>query len=525
MLDNHKPNVVILTDRTDVLLLSKPLGSHKVACELRAAGYEVTVINHLHVFSFEEIKNILQQTVNEQTLFVGVNSFFYQSIENPIQLDTPDVLDHERGGQRYTEREPGAFLPHGIKYNRQLRELVSDINPQCQWVLGGPDAQDLSYIRDYDYAVIGYGDVAIVNLADHLHKGTPLEKSRRSLFGTTLVDDRAAETYDFNASAMKYQPRDAILPGETLVIEISRGCIFRCGFCSYPLNGKKKLDHIKHEEILRKELIDNYQQFGVTRYLFSDDTFNDSQEKVEMIHRVSKSLPFDLEFWAFARLDLLAAHPHTIDMLFDSGCRGCFFGIETLDPATAKLIGKGGSRQKLIDTLRICKEKYGDRILLHGTFIFGLPGEEISSMERTAQALLNKDIPLDSWVVLPFYLSQQNLAYTSEFDRYPEKYGYEITGTQDNNRYLWKNQFTTFEECKRMADEVMAQGIRDGNRKVSNLAAFEIAGLGFDLDFALNKPMKDFDWHSVDVRKQQRAIEYKELLHQRLGIMPLTTNE
>jgi hypothetical protein len=144
MLDNHKPNVVILTDRTDVLLLSKPLGSHKVACELRAAGYEVLVINHLHVFSIEEIKNILQQTVNQQTLFVGVNSFFYQSIENPIQLDTPDVLDHERGGQKYTEREPGAFLPHGIKYNRELRELVSNINPHCQWVLGGPDAQDLS---------------------------------------------------------------------------------------------------------------------------------------------------------------------------------------------------------------------------------------------------------------------------------------------------------------------------------------------------------------------------------------------
>jgi hypothetical protein len=61
----QKPDVILLTDHTDTIFLNKLLGPHKVAHELRRAGYHVVVINHLHIFTFEEICYLLEELITE----------------------------------------------------------------------------------------------------------------------------------------------------------------------------------------------------------------------------------------------------------------------------------------------------------------------------------------------------------------------------------------------------------------------------------------------------------------------------
>jgi radical SAM superfamily enzyme YgiQ (UPF0313 family) len=221
------------------------------------------------------------------------------------------------------------MLPHGKEFNQDLIDHIHSINPNCQTVLGGPNAVDKKHNRQFDYVVVGYADVSVVNLAKHLLDGTPLEKSYHSLWGPTIINDAKASEFDFTNSTMQYEDHDAILPGETMQIEVSRGCIFQCAYCSFPLNGKHKLDFIRSEQRLREEFMHNYERWGVTRYMFLDDTFNDSVDKCRLIQRVSASLPFDLEYWAYIRLDLISAHPETAELLIDSGLKAMTFGIET----------------------------------------------------------------------------------------------------------------------------------------------------------------------------------------------------
>lgn len=519
---NNCYNIVLLSDSTEVLYMQKNLGPYKVANALRRVGYEVLVVNHLHGFSLDEIKDILRQSVNDRTLFVGINSFFYRSIENP-QLLTEHA--HEKGGKKYYDKQLGSYLPHGKKYNLEIKNLIQQLNPKCQVVLGGPDARDTEHIQDFDYVILGYADNAVVNLANHLANGTELKNSRKSVFGACIIDDAMAKDYDFVGTKMYYADHDFILPGETLVIEIGRGCIFKCKFCAFPMNGKTKNDYIKLEDILFEEFLENYQRFGVTRYIFSDDTFNDTVDKIKMIHRVSQKLPFQLEYWAYIRLDLLAAYPETIDLLYQSGLRACHFGIETMHPESAKIIGKGGDRQKMIDTLHYMKSQYSHNITLEGSFIFGLPNEPVDSMMKTAEMLLDRSIPLDSWAIYPLVL-YRNMVWLSELDLNLDKYGYQIEKYVDQFS-IWKSSFASFEECHQLARKTMQTGLLQNIVGVSALEKMYIAGLGFDLEYTKDKRSIEFNWNSVDLKKQERMELYRKKLFEYLKItaVGLTTKQ
>lgn len=516
MFDNSKPNVIILADLTDVITMSKTLGPYKVANALRRAGFECMVLHHTHTMDFEELKYLLSNLISTQTLFVGINPMFYQDIDGVVKSPTEPMY--------YKEAQPGAMLPHGHKYNQEFKNFVKMCNPNTKIVLGGSKSVDASWNKDYDYLVFGYADVSIVELARYLQNPQgKLNQSYRSIYGPVVLDDSRAETYDFNNTSMGYVDHDIILPGETLNIEIARGCIFRCTFCSYPLNGKKKLDFIKHEEILYNEFIDNYRRWGTTRYIFSDDTFNDSAEKIEMIWRISRRLPFELEFWAYVRLDLLSAHIDLTDKLFESGLRGCFFGIETMNEKSARSIGKGGNREKQIDTLKYIKDRWGDKVILSAGFILGLPYEDLNSMNLTINMLVSRQIPLDHWTFYPLVIrsdiTQHSSNYHSELDKNYTKYGYRKLGV--DGIYLdWENDYTNFKEMVQLANRTNKLLIERGICTMGAIQAFSIAGLGFDLDFTRFKTNDEVDWHRIFLTKQQRALEYKNKLYALQGIKP-----
>jgi radical SAM superfamily enzyme YgiQ (UPF0313 family) len=507
MYDSTQPNIIILTDCTDKLTMQKALGSYKVAHELRKAGFQVAVINHLHIFDFNEILDLLSQLVNKNTLFVGFNTVFYQDISN----------------SSYADIQPGSMIPHGIHFNSEIKKHIKSLNPQCRLVLGGATAHDANYNQDFDYIVTGYADNSAVNLAKHLtDSNNVLEKSYRSVYGPMIINDSKAEGFDFTNSTMRWESHDAIMPDEVLPFEMARGCIFKCTFCSYPLNGKKKLDYLKDMDSIYQEFLSNYEQFGVTRYKFTDDTFNDSPEKCKAIWEISQRLPFKLEYWAYIRLDLLSAHPKTIDWLFESGLRACFFGIETFDRDTAKLIGKGGSRDRLIQTLRDIKAQWGDQVGLHGSFIFGLPHESMESMNCTLDFLLSDSNPLDSWQLKPLIIKADvknwTSGFTADIDINYQKFGYRKIGEQEY-AMLWENEHTNYLEIKKFVDDVVKISNSNGKRRITSSYAMDVASLGFDLSWVMNQPIKDVNWKVIALKKQQRSRRYKQILKKELGLV------
>jgi len=220
------------------------------------------------------------------------------------------------------------------------------------------------------------------------------------------------------------------------------------------MNGRRKMDYLKNPQILREQIIENYEKFGTTNYFFLDDTFNDSVEKLRILEQETFSnLPFRPRFGAFMRLDLINAHPETIDMLANIGVSGAFYGIESLNYEANKSIGKGISKDKIYSILNRLKSEWPSDVISDGQFIMGLPNEDEASIRSWLDELLDPAFPLDAAKIEPLWLEKlrptDTRLWVSNFESNPEKYGYTFP---DNSRptHWVNNQGFSLEDAVRV---------------------------------------------------------------------------
>jgi radical SAM superfamily enzyme YgiQ (UPF0313 family) len=195
----------------------------------------------------------------------------------------------------------------------------------------------------------------------------------------------------FKKSRISWTDTDFVIPSAFLPVEIARGCAFRCDYCNFPKRGIRK--NYKDADVLRQELIENYERWGVTRYMIMDDLYNDSKEKVrDLYDNCWSRLPFQPEWTSYMRLDLFYADPESIDIVKASGARIGTFGIETLHDQAGKKVGKGLGKRRILETLENLKQKWGQDVLINSNFIAGLPQEPLDSIQETIDWTLTTDL-------------------------------------------------------------------------------------------------------------------------------------
>jgi hypothetical protein len=239
---------------------------------------------------------------------------------------------------------------------------------------------------------------------------------------------------------------DGFLSYQPIPLEVSRGCIFRCSFCSHPFQGAKDYDSYQRTpESLANELKRNYEYFGTTRYSLMDDTFNDSMEKLDRLHKAIDiaKLP-DFKFMAYLKPELLVTKPEMIDKMKSLGVTAGFVGLESMNNASRKIVKKGMDFKKVADAIKLFKQK--TNVKLAASFIIGLPEDTIENQYNTVEYMIqNQDEFCASWSFLPLgiYIDKHGKG-TSEIDKNPNEFGYTIT--KSNNTKLegnfidWKNK-------------------------------------------------------------------------------------
>lgn len=130
----------------------------------------------------------------------------------------------------------------------------------------------------------------------------------------------------------------------------------------------------------QSEYYENYVKFLCTQYafdpFFDDDTFAWGEKRVlEICEKFKKqiNLIWSCTAWAHTGYETLKA-------MKEAGCRLLIVGFESGDPAVLKNIEKGATVEQAVTFMKNCK-KLG--ILVHGDYIFGLPGETRETIERT----------------------------------------------------------------------------------------------------------------------------------------------
>ncbi len=168
------------------------------------------------------------------------------------------------------------------------------------------------------------------------------------------------------------------------------GCPFKCSFCCIQApfkQGEKALGYKPQVNSYRKwspQLIGRQieilvESYGVRHLKFADEIFLLDKEHVEGVCDEIIRRGYDLNIWAYARVDTVRDES-LLRKMRQAGIRWLALGIESANRAVRKDVSKGYREEKIEDTV---KKIQAAGIYIIGNYIFGLPEDDLDSMRET----------------------------------------------------------------------------------------------------------------------------------------------
>jgi len=499
-------DVILFVDSNVSTWRMRSYGVYRLASELRTQGYSVKVVDWCCRI-FDDIRlsvKLFGKLIGDNTLFVGFSSahFSVKTVKEK-NFDHYDNYHDDLGSSLY-------HYPCDDKRFEFLIQQMRKRNPNLKTVYGGGWTHDsVRLTESIDYIVYGLADATIVELANHLRHGAPLKFMPGHYPGQKRIKhDELGLGFDFPNSLTQYAPEDHIRPGEVLCLETSRGCMFKCKFCSYVLLGRKKTDPKYHKEIsiLAEELKSNWEMYKINRYCIIDDTFNESTEKLQDVYEAIKQsgVP-DIKFFAYLRIDLLKKFPEQIPLLLNMGLQAAFFGIETLNDEALKIIGKPLKSSELKKLLQELRTQWGGKVIMHGALIFGLPTDTPEKINEWMQWIVDLDCPLDSIKIQTLSLTP---IWPSVFGESMAKFGYEFIEGGNTAYPNWRTPTNTKEDFRNLERKYNKQMFYSRRSRIS---AYEILGLqnsGYTFEWMYRRARLDYDRLEFIDRLNQQYESY-----------------
>jgi hopanoid biosynthesis associated radical SAM protein HpnJ len=284
-----------------------------------------------------------------------------------IHTSTPSVPQDARTAAALKAAHPGVRIGLVGAHTMVLPDETLRAAPAVDFVTTG----------EFDYAVrdiaagAAYPDVAgIAYRADGAVRRTASQPPIHDLDAFPFVTDVYARSLTIERYYIGY------LQHPYVSLYTGRGCRSRCTFCLWPQTiaghtyRTRSVDHVVAEMAHAQRLFPQVREF-----FFDDDTFTDDRPRAEAIARGLGRLGMTWSCNAKANVPF-----ETLKILKDNGLRLLLVGFETGSQAILNNIRKGTRIDRAVEFMRDC-HRLG--ILVHGTFIVGLPGETRATIEDT----------------------------------------------------------------------------------------------------------------------------------------------
>lgn len=252
-------------------------------------------------------------------------------------------------------------------------------------IAGGPHPS-LSPLKTFnscphiDYIVRGEGEVIINELLEVILKketnvnlsGVCWQKGGDIHISDEILKVRSFENLPFpslkNMPISNYWCPDAKqTPMVTMMT--TRGCPYKCGFCSSPAVMGKKVRGWSIDQVI-SELKHLYFDLGVKEISFVDDVFTIKKKRtIELCNKMVRS-GLNLTWFCNARADHI--DDKVAIAMKEAGCHQTYLGFESGSQKILDNINKGTTVEKLTNGASILKEVGIGRSI---GFVFGLPGE------------------------------------------------------------------------------------------------------------------------------------------------------
>lgn len=287
--------------------------------------------------------------------------------------------------------------------NEHMTKLVRNALPNAIIVEGGilPTVSITVAMKDknVDYWVIGEGEKTLLNLLNELNniqpdlshiKGLAYFKNGNPKINITdgYIEDLDSIPFpdygninfmDYANQQLKYGQGICARRFPYATTITSRGCPYRCIFCSGPIISGKKVRMRSVENVL-KEIDELYKQ-GIVEIIFLDDHFFFNRKRAIGIMKGIMERGYDNLIWKCANLTLWLLDEEILDLMKKSGCYQMTVSIESGNQYVLKnIIKKPIDLGKIPDLLDIAKSK-GFEIIAN--FVVGFPYETWDQIRET----------------------------------------------------------------------------------------------------------------------------------------------
>jgi len=346
-----------------------PLGILYLASVLKERGVEVSVLDQ------------------------PARGFTVDDTVNWIEKENPDIL----GFSTFSTSGRTAAL---------ISSYVKERNPNIFIVLGNHYATFNSerILREYssvDITVRGEGEDTVIDLVGCLRNRGNLKKvqgitfrNEKSIFSTParpLIKDLDCLPFpDRKLIDVDYHSVIAganVAPKKFTSIVSSRGCVYRCRFCSCTQFARNTWRPRSVENTL--EELHFLASEGYRQFIFVDDSFTLNKKRVIKLCRSMRKEKIGMEWICEGRVDNCSYE--MLREIAKAGCKVLYFGIESANQRILNYYNKQTTPKQSENAVRTARKAGIDVIV--GSFIVGAPDETKEEIRNTIE--FAKKIPID----------------------------------------------------------------------------------------------------------------------------------
>jgi radical SAM superfamily enzyme YgiQ (UPF0313 family) len=271
---------------------------------------------------------------------------------------------------------------------------IKQYHPGTKVVIGGPHVtllpeETLMSSPDIDILCRGESDTTILELLPALENRLPLDNIAGISFRrngkvvhtpdrTSVVDMDTLPYPAYQLLPWKlYQPHPPHgMASPFAAIVTSRGCPYRCAYCSKPVFGSKFRAYSPERVVGEIKYLQ--EKFGVKEIAFYDDSFTLDKKRAHAIAEKIIENKIKIAWTCETRVNLV--DKELLKHMKESGCYALAYGIESASPEIIKVLQKDITTEQVVQAVRDSREA-GLQVI--GYFMLGSPGETPEDIEKT----------------------------------------------------------------------------------------------------------------------------------------------
>lgn len=345
-----------------------PLGIAYLASYLRNNGFEVSIID-------AQALNLSPQWVAESI-----------SKESEIIGFTSTTL----------------IWPNTLKTMKAVKERC----PDKFIVVGGPQItafpQDSLSHEFIDLGIYGEGEETMLEVAQAYFKGADIQDIKGTVVrknGRVFVNKPRPLIKDLDRLSFPaidllpyhlYRALTVRNPFYTMIA--SRGCPYRCAFCSQIYFGNRL--RLRSAENVASEMEYYVKKKGAKELVMFDETFTINREFTLGLCRLIRERGLHFEWNIRTRVDTLDRK--VLEALKGAGCQVIHLGIESGSEKILQAMRKGITRKQIRETIHMAREI---GIETRGYFMLGYPGETTQDIRKTIRFSRNLGLDWASFTI------------------------------------------------------------------------------------------------------------------------------